>query len=53
MGNNVNFVNWKWDHFVIGSGRLGCSAAVFYVYKNTTQNASWIRDGNKILYFEN
>jgi len=24
MGNNVNFVKWKWDHFVIGSGRLGC-----------------------------
>ena len=28
-------------------------AAMFYVYKNTTQNAPWIRDGNKILYFEN
>jgi len=27
MGNNVNFVKWKWNHFVIGSGRLGC-----YVY---------------------
>ena len=21
MGNNVNFGKWKWDHFVIGSGR--------------------------------
>jgi len=26
MGNNVNFVKWKWNHFVIGngSGQLGC-----------------------------
>jgi len=34
--NNVNFVKWKWNHFVIGSGRID-------VYKNTTQNAPWIR----------
>jgi len=45
MGNNVNFVK-KWDHFVMAADDLAL-AAMFYVYKNTTQNAPWIRDGNK------
>jgi len=22
MGNNVNFVKWQWNHFVIGSRRI-------------------------------
>jgi len=50
MVNNVNFVSGSGIILLLAADDL---AAMFYVYKNTTQNAPWITDGNKILYFEN
>jgi len=37
MGNNVNFVKWKWNHFVTGSRRLGCCVypGAIYLWKFT------------------